>query len=72
MTDTVVYGVPGDLAGQTLRIADLMVAPHLLFFRGTPDAEQSMRDTSLDAWLKRMQARPSMQATEVERAQQVA
>jgi glutathione S-transferase len=60
------------LAGDTLSIADLMVAPHLLFFRGTPEAEQLMRGTSLDAWLKRMQARPSMQATEVERLQQAA
>jgi glutathione S-transferase len=53
-------------------IADLMVAPHLLFFRGTPEAEQLMRGTSLDAWLKRMQARPSMQATEVDRLKQAA
>jgi glutathione S-transferase len=60
------------LTGDTLCIADLMVAPHLLFFRGTPEAEQLMRGTSLDAWLKRMQARPSMQATEVDRLKQAA
>jgi glutathione S-transferase len=60
------------LTGDTLSIADLMVAPHLLFFRGTPEAEQLMRGTSLDAWLKRMQARPSMQATEVDRLKQAA
>jgi glutathione S-transferase len=60
------------LTGDTLSIADLMVAPHLQFFRATPEAEQLMRGTSLDAWLKRMQARPSMQATEVERLKQAA
>jgi glutathione S-transferase len=60
------------LTGDTLSIADLMVAPHLQFFRGTPEAEQLMRGTALDAWLKRMQARPSMQATEAERLKQAA
>jgi len=60
------------LTGDTLSIADLMVVPHLDFFRGTPEAEQLMRGTSLDAWLKRMQARPSMQATEVQRLKQAA
>src|SRR5882757_3970380 len=60
------------LTGDSLSIADLMVAPQLLFFRGTPEAEQSMRGTSLDAWLKRMQARPSIQATEVDRLKQAA
>jgi len=60
------------LTGDSLSIADLMVAPQLLFFRGTPEAERLMQGTSLDAWLKRMQARPSMQATEVERLRQVA
>ena len=60
------------LTGDTLSIADLMVVPHLDFFRGTPEAEQLMRGTSLDAWLKRMQARPSMQATEAARLKQAA
>ena len=60
------------LTGNTLSIADLMVAPHLQFFRATPEAEQLMQGTALDAWLKRMQARPSMQATEAERLKQAA
>jgi glutathione S-transferase len=60
------------LTGDTLSIADLMVAPQLQFFRGTPEAEELMRGTPLDAWLKRLQARPSMQATEVERLKQAA
>jgi glutathione S-transferase len=60
------------LTGDSLSIADLMLAPQLLFFRATPEAEQLMRGTSLDAWLKRMQARPSIQATEVDRLKQAA
>ncbi len=60
------------LAGDTLSIADLMVAPQLQFFRGTAEAEELMQGTALDAWLKRMHARPSMQATEVERLKQAA
>ena len=60
------------LAGDTLSIADLMVAPQLQFFRGTPEAAELMQGTALDAWLKRMHARPSMQATEVERLKQAA
>jgi glutathione S-transferase len=60
------------LTGDSLSIADLMLAPQLLFFRATPEAEKLMRGTSLDAWLKRMQARPSIQATEVDRLKQAA
>jgi glutathione S-transferase len=60
------------LAGDTLSIADLMLAPQLQFFRGTPEAEALMQGTALDDWLKRMQARPSMQATEAERLKQAA
>lgn len=52
--------------------ADLLVAPQLQFFRGTPQAQELMQGTDLDEWLKRMQARPSMRATEVERLKQVA
>ena len=60
------------LAGDTLSIADLMLAPQLDFFRPTPEAEKLMAGTSLDAWLQRMRARPSMQATQVERLRQAA
>lgn len=60
------------LAGDTLSIADLMAAPHLLFFRMTPESEELMRGTTLDAWLERMRARESVQATEVERLQRAA
>ena len=60
------------LAGDRLSLADLMVAPQLELFRGTPEAEKLLRGTSLDEWLQRMSARPSMQATRVERLQQAA
>jgi glutathione S-transferase len=60
------------LAGDRLSLADLMVAPQLQFFRGTPEAQELMQGTALDNWLKRMHARPSMQATELERLQQAA
>jgi glutathione S-transferase len=60
------------LTGDTLSIADLMVAPQLDFFRATPEAEKLLAGTSLDGWLQRMRARPSMQATEAARLQQAA
>lgn len=60
------------LAGDSLSIADLMLAPHLLLFRATPEGEQLMRGTSLDQWLALMRGRESVQATEVERLQQAA
>ncbi len=60
------------LAGDSLSIADLMAAPHLLFFRGTPEGQELMNGTSLEDWLTRMIARPSLQATDVERLRQVA
>jgi glutathione S-transferase len=60
------------LSGAAISIADLMLAPHLLFFRGTPEGAQLLGGTSLDQWLMRMRARESVQATEVERLLQAA
>jgi glutathione S-transferase len=60
------------LAGEALSIADLMVAPQLSFFRGTPEGEELLAGTSLDEWLSRMHARAGFQATEVERLKQAA
>ena len=60
------------MAGDTLSMADLLLVPHLLFFRATPEAEELMHGTALDEWLKRMSARPSVEATDVERLQQAA
>ncbi len=60
------------MAGDTLSMADLLLAPHLLFFRGTPEAQELLRGTALDAWLTRMGERPSVQATAAERLRQAA
>jgi glutathione S-transferase len=60
------------LAGDTLSIADLMVAPQLAFFRATPEAEELLAGTTLDGWLDRIRSRGSFQATEAERLKQAA
>jgi glutathione S-transferase len=60
------------MAGDCISIADLMLAPQLAFFRGTPEGEVLLKGNSLDAWLTRMTARPSMQATEAERLMRAA
>jgi glutathione S-transferase len=60
------------MAGDTLSIADLMLVPHITFFRRTPEGSALLQGTSLDAWLTRMSARPSMEATEMERLKRVA
>jgi glutathione S-transferase len=51
------------LAGDRLSIADLMLSPQLYFLSITPEGGAAMQDTALLAWLGRMEARPSMQAT---------
>ena len=60
------------LAGDSISIADLMLAPHLAMFRMTPEGQNLLQDSSLDAWIDRMAARPSFQATERERLMQAA
>jgi glutathione S-transferase len=55
-------------AGDTLSLADLLVAPGIAFFTATPEwAELGAPHPNLAAWLSRMEARPSMQATTWER-----
>jgi glutathione S-transferase len=51
------------LAGNSLSIADLILSPQLYFLSITPEGRAAMKDTALLAWLGRMEARPSMQAT---------
>ena len=60
------------MAGDALSLADLLLAPQLLFFRGTPEAQQLMSGTRLDEWLTRMGERESVRATEAERLRQAA
>jgi glutathione S-transferase len=50
-------------AGDQLSLADLMLAPQLYYLAATPEGSAILRDTALFAWLDRMNARPSMQAT---------
>jgi glutathione S-transferase len=51
------------LAGDQLSIADLLLAPQLSYLAATPECAKIMQGTGLKAWLGRMQARASMQAT---------
>jgi glutathione S-transferase len=52
------------LAGETLSLADLLIAPHLDFFAQTPEWEPlTAQAANLVAWLGRMNARPSFTAT---------
>ncbi len=51
------------LAGHELTLADILLAPQLYFLAATPEGAKVMRNTALLAWLGRMNARPSMQAT---------
>jgi len=60
------------LAGDSISIADLMLAPHIAMFRMTPEGKDLLQDGSLEAWMDRMAARPSLRATERERLMQAA
>jgi glutathione S-transferase len=51
-------------AGDDLSIADLMLAPQLDFLAETPEGKALLAGTRIEAWLKRMNERPSMQATQ--------
>lgn len=52
------------LAGDHLSIADLMLAPQLDFLAETPEGKSLLGGTQIEAWLVRMNERPSMQATQ--------
>jgi glutathione S-transferase len=60
-------------AGETISLADLLVAPHVGFFTQTPEwAELGAPHPNLVAWLARMEARPSFGATTWERVSEMA
>jgi glutathione S-transferase len=60
-------------AGEAISLADLLVAPAVAFFTATPEwAELGAPHANLAAWLKRMEARPSMMATTWERVSAMA
>jgi glutathione S-transferase len=51
-------------AGDAISLADLLLAPHVEFFSLTPEwATLGAPHANLVAWLARMEARPSLQAT---------
>jgi glutathione S-transferase len=57
-------GAQSYFAGAKLSLADLMLAPQLDLFAAAPEwAELTMDRPNLPAWLARMNARASMQAT---------
>jgi len=59
--------------GDSLSLADLLVAPGVSFFKSTPEwAELGVPYPNLVAWLERMEARPSMRATTWERVSELA
>ncbi|MBV8671121.1 MAG: glutathione S-transferase C-terminal domain-containing protein, partial [Candidatus Eremiobacteraeota bacterium] len=52
------------MASDALSLADLLLAPHLSMFSQAPEGAQILREhENLSAWLARIEARPSMQAT---------
>jgi glutathione S-transferase len=60
-------------AGDAVSLADLVVAPAIAFFTHTPEwAVLGAPHANLVAWLARMEARPSMQATTWERVSEMA
>lgn len=60
-------------AGQTLTLADLMIAPHLDFLAETPEwAALTASNSNLVAWLARMNERSSIRATTWDRVAELA
>jgi glutathione S-transferase len=51
-------------AGGQLSIADIVLAPQLDFFAATPEGKSLLAGTRLQDWLKQMNTRPSMLATQ--------
>jgi glutathione S-transferase len=61
-------GQAGYFAGEEISLADLLLAPAVAFFTRTPEwSVLGAPHPHLVAWLSRMEARPSMQATTWER-----
>jgi glutathione S-transferase len=60
-------------AGDTMSLADLLVAPQLAFFTQTPEwSVLGAPHANLVVWLARMEARPSFQATTWDRVAEMA
>ncbi len=50
-----------------MSLADLMLIAHLDMFPGTPEGAKIMKGSSLLGWIDRMRARPSVQATDMQK-----
>jgi len=56
------------MAGDALSLADLLLAPQLSMFAQAPEGAQILQEhANLRGWLERIEARPSMQATNWDR-----
>jgi glutathione S-transferase len=55
------------MAGDSVTIADLMLAPHLDFFGACAEGSELLTGSPMEGWLTRMSSRASMQATQAER-----
>ena len=52
------------MAGDALSLGDLLLAPHLSLLALAPEGARILHEhVKLSAWLERMEARKSMQAT---------
>jgi glutathione S-transferase len=61
------------LAGETISLADLLLAPAIEFFTMTPEwPALGTPHANLVSWMERIQARPSFQATTWERVSELA
>ena len=60
------------MAGDSVSIADLMLAPHMEFLRACAEGVELLSGSPLEGWLTRMGMRASMQATQAERLRQSA
>ncbi|MGH8258652.1 MAG: glutathione S-transferase family protein [Steroidobacteraceae bacterium] len=57
-------GAQAFLAGDRLSLADIQLAPQIDFLAATPEGAAMLEGTKLSEWLARMNARPSMIATQ--------
>lgn len=54
------------MAGDQVSLADLMLIPHLDLLPQSPEGAEILRGSPMLAWIERMRARPSVQATDTE------
>ena len=65
-------GTADFMTGEQLSLADLMLVPHMEYFRATAEGAELLKGTSLEGWLTRMGMRASMQATQAEHLRKTA